>query len=96
MYIVMICVEICTIYFFYPETQGRTLEELAFCEDSIFCQSCHGTNTRITVFEDESLAEKAAVAVEKTIHHESIDDHPVGEPKMDISHIEVEAKPKGI
>jgi Na+/melibiose symporter-like transporter len=32
MYIVMICVEIVTIYFFYPETQGRTLEELAFCK----------------------------------------------------------------
>jgi len=32
MYIVMICVEICTIYFFYPETKGRTLEELAFCK----------------------------------------------------------------
>ena len=32
MYIVMICVEILTIYFFYPETQGRTLEELAFCK----------------------------------------------------------------
>ena len=46
------------------------------------------------VFEDESLAEKAVVAVEKTIHHESIDDHPVGEPKMDVGHIEVEAMPK--
>jgi len=31
-YIVMICCEILTIYFFYPETQGRTLEELAFCK----------------------------------------------------------------
>lgn len=30
MYICMILVEILTIYFFYPETQGRTLEELAF------------------------------------------------------------------
>ena len=32
MYIAMICAEILTIYFFYPETQGRTLEELAFCK----------------------------------------------------------------
>jgi len=31
-YIAMICCEILTIYFFYPETQGRTLEELAFCK----------------------------------------------------------------
>jgi hypothetical protein len=30
MYNVMICFEIATIYFFYSETQGRTLEELAF------------------------------------------------------------------
>jgi hypothetical protein len=48
------------------------------------------------VFEDESLAEKAVVAVEKTIHHESNDDHPIGELGMEVSHIEVEAKPKGI
>lgn len=34
MYICMICIEIITIYFFYPETQGRTLEELAFCKFS--------------------------------------------------------------
>jgi hypothetical protein len=32
MYIVMIFMKILAIYFFYPETQGRTLEELAFCE----------------------------------------------------------------
>ncbi|RDL38273.1 uncharacterized protein BP5553_02613 [Venustampulla echinocandica] len=30
MYIALILCEIATIYFFYPETQGRTLEELAF------------------------------------------------------------------
>ena len=48
------------------------------------------------MFEDESLAEKAVVAVEKTIHHESIDDHPVGEPKMDVGHIEVDVKPKAM
>ncbi|RAL67367.1 hypothetical protein DID88_008122 [Monilinia fructigena] len=50
MYCVTICIEIVVIYFFYPETQGRTLEELAF------------------LFEDKALAEKAVVAVEKTIH----------------------------
>ncbi|KAE9371095.1 MFS sugar transporter-like protein [Stipitochalara longipes BDJ] len=37
MYIAMICCEILTIFFFYPETQGRTLEELAFLfEDEKF------------------------------------------------------------
>lgn len=35
MYCVTICIEIIVIYFFYPETQGRTLEELAFRE--CFC-----------------------------------------------------------
>ena len=29
---ITICLELCFIYFFYPETQGRTLEELAFCK----------------------------------------------------------------
>lgn len=28
---IAICLEVLVIYFFYPETQGRTLEELAFC-----------------------------------------------------------------
>jgi hypothetical protein len=38
MYVGMICAEIVTIFFFYPETQGRTLEELAFCKflDNLF------------------------------------------------------------
>ncbi|TVY78311.1 Lactose permease [Lachnellula suecica] len=77
MYIAMICLEIITIYFFYPETQGRTLEELAF------------------LFEDEALAEKAVVAVEKTIHHESVDDDFVGEPGVEVGHVE-EALPKKV
>jgi hypothetical protein len=49
-----------------------------------------------TVFEDETLAEKAVVAVEKTIHHESIDDHPIGEPGVEIGHVEFDAKSKRI
>ncbi|KAK0122208.1 hypothetical protein ONS95_010464 [Cadophora gregata] len=71
MYIVMILLEICTIYFFYPETQGRTLEELAF------------------LFEDEAVAEKAVMAVEKTIHHEGGDYRDGGEKGVDIvGHVE--------
>jgi hypothetical protein len=27
-----IFIEICFVFFFYPETSGRTLEELAFCK----------------------------------------------------------------
>lgn len=38
MYNVMIVCEILTIYFFYPETQGRTLEELSFCK--LYTPSC--------------------------------------------------------
>ena len=71
MYIVMILLEICTIYFFYPETQGRTLEELAF------------------LFEDKEVAEKAVMAVEKTIHHEGGDYHDGGEKGVEVvGHVE--------
>ena len=61
----MICCEILTIYFFYPETQGRTLEELAFCE--FFCLVRGGVLTD-AVFEDESFADRVTMAVEKQIH----------------------------
>lgn len=48
-----------------------------------------------TVFEDEShLADKATIAVEKTIHHESVDDQNVGEKGANIEQVEMEAKPK--
>ncbi|KAL2174125.1 sugar transporter-like protein [Thermothelomyces heterothallicus CBS 202.75] len=43
--------EFLIVFFLYPETSGRTLEELAF------------------LFEDASLNEKAAAAVEKQIHY---------------------------
>jgi hypothetical protein len=32
MYVALLCCEVLTIWFFYPETYGRTLEELAFCK----------------------------------------------------------------
>ncbi|KAG4034490.1 hypothetical protein MFRU_003g04510 [Monilinia fructicola] len=63
MYCVTICIEIIVIYFFYPETQGRTLEELAF------------------LFEDKALAERAVVAVEKTIQS----DHREGLGREEVS-----------
>jgi len=45
-----------------------------------------------TVFEDEALADKAAVAVEKTIHHESS-----GEKIEDVGDVgHIEAIPKEI
>jgi hypothetical protein len=46
------------------------------------------------VFEDESLAEKAVVAVEKTIHHESVDDEIVGEKGAEVQHVELDGKQK--
>jgi len=74
MYDVIICLEITTIYFFYPETQGRTLEELAW------------------LFEDKALEEKAVVAVEKTIHFDTGNDH-IGKPGTEVEHVEMETKP---
>ncbi|PQE31130.1 MFS sugar transporter protein [Rutstroemia sp. NJR-2017a WRK4] len=64
MYCVTICIEIVVVYFFYPETQGRTLEELAF------------------LFEDKELADKATIAVEKTIHFEAHDESRVEEVRV--------------
>ncbi|EHL03064.1 putative Hexose transporter HXT15 [Glarea lozoyensis 74030] len=66
MYLGLLVLEILTIWFFYPETYGRTLEELAF------------------LFEDRDVAEKATVAVEKTIHYGG--DHD--KDAMDGEHIE--------
>jgi hypothetical protein len=44
------------------------------------------------VFEDEALADKAVVAVEKTIHHEG--NHGIGEPGIELGHVKVEAVSK--
>ncbi|KAL0944580.1 MFS sugar transporter [Colletotrichum truncatum] len=61
--------EVVFVYFMFPETAGRTLEELAF------------------MFEDKALADQAAGAVEKVIHHEDTD--PVGERKTGTGQTEV-------
>lgn len=33
-YCCFLAFEVCFVYFFFPETHGRTLEELAFCKSS--------------------------------------------------------------
>jgi hypothetical protein len=53
---------------FYPETQGRTLEELAFCESCPPAESVPvGQILTVTVFEDKHLADQTTQAVEKQI-----------------------------
>lgn len=66
-----IAFELLFIFFLYPETSGRTLEELAFCKcHRIVYVSVSSANLRPTVFEDKDRADKAVIAVEKQIHHE--------------------------
>ena len=88
-----IAIEVMFVYFFYPETQGRTLEELAFCKLS-FCIEIHAfplsrllTSCAI-VFEDKALADNVVVAVEKQIHYEDTDF-----TKQEVTHVE-ETAPK--
>ncbi len=60
------------IYFMYPETAGRTLEELAFCKpipESILFMP---VLIDATVFENKEYADQAIIAVEKRIHHEDM------------------------
>jgi hypothetical protein len=75
-----IAFEFMFIFFLYPETSGRTLEELAFCKfyiSVVAFTSC--ANFLVLVFEDKELADQAVMAVEKQIHHEDIDD-PTKQP----------------
>jgi hypothetical protein len=83
MYLGLLVCEILTIWFFYPETYGRTLEELAF-RKLIPCMQRESADVRVIVFEDRDVAEKATVAVEKTIHYGG--DHD--KDAMDGEHIE--------
>ncbi|KAE8449216.1 hypothetical protein EG329_008383 [Mollisiaceae sp. DMI_Dod_QoI] len=58
MYIAMICAEILTIYFFYPETYGRTLEELSFLfEDDLADKQVVAVEKTIQHEEDDIIGE---------------------------------------
>lgn len=82
--------ELCFIYLFYPETYGRTLEELSFCKlfsnpwqrlpFSMSITDC----SKQKVFEDKGLADKAIVAVEKQIHYEDTEADRSGDTKPQV------------
>lgn len=70
--------EVAFVYFMFPETFGRTLEELAFSKLSWSSRSnfyvCAGGFADIwTVFEDKKLADEAVKATEKAIAHHDED-----------------------
>lgn len=69
-----IAFEFLFIYFLYPETSGRTLEELAFCKFCYLFVIKSGWLICVIVFEDKELAEKAVIAVEKQVHNDDVDD----------------------
>lgn len=76
-YCAWLALELVIVYFFFPETAGRTLEELAFRKFSR--RPCHGVAhfvnallTPFTVFEDRELQDKQTLAVEKQLHHQDV------------------------
>lgn len=67
-YVGWIAVEALCVYFLYPETHGRTLEELSFCKYFQIDLTMTDIHCRI-VFEDRSLADNVTAAVEKQIYY---------------------------
>lgn len=62
--------EVCFVYFMFPETFGRTLEELAFSTYFPLHWALlivNIANILRTVFEDKRLADEAVAAVEKIV-----------------------------
>jgi hypothetical protein len=70
--------EVAFVYFMFPETFGRTLEELAFSKSAPLLLSFQrmwlaGLLIHETVFEDKKLADEAVKATEKAIAHHDED-----------------------
>jgi hypothetical protein len=66
-------IEFIVVFLLYPETHGRTLEELAFCKYLLPASIIFNANVLVAVFEDKELADKAVEAVEKEIHVDHVD-----------------------
>jgi hypothetical protein len=72
-----LCFETAFIYLFYPETSGRTLEELAFCKlllSEDFDQRLHLP----VVFEGDQAIAKQNEVTERAVHHD--EDEKRGSP----------------
>jgi hypothetical protein len=71
-YVIWLAFEIVFVYFLFPETSGRTLEELAFCAFHFFLLAETGIDDdRIvfTVFEPAEFRDKQAHIVEEVDKH---------------------------
>lgn len=83
MYCCWLAFEVVFIYLFFPETSGRTLEELSFRKLFSICSSY--TETMLltnSVFENRDKADAIAAVVHKEVEHGI-------EQKQDVAHIEI-------
>lgn len=66
--------EIVFVWFFFPETSNRTLEELSFSKWFLilWCVVLVLLTPNL-VFEDQALADRTNMAVEKVVHNEDVD-----------------------
>lgn len=79
--------EVAFVYFMFPETFGRTLEELAFSKYFWKGYSDESNVTNMTtVFEDKKLADEAVKATEKALAHHD------GEPSEKAAVMQTELK----
>ncbi len=82
-YSVWILIEGILIYFLWPETSGRTLEELAFRKLSRRNINHMIADLSPVVFEDDDRVLKTAKAVENEIHQDSsVSDEKVAEKEV--------------
>jgi hypothetical protein len=65
-----LCFEVVFIYIFYPETSGRTLEELAFCELLVYMLYRSALRYDHVVFEGDQAIAKQNTVTERNIHRE--------------------------
>ncbi|KAF2712899.1 hexose transporter-like protein [Pleomassaria siparia CBS 279.74] len=84
-YVCWLCFEVIFIYFFFPETIGKTLEELTFCKSTACSRTFDMRRTNPpppTVFEGEEKQKELAATAQKVLDHPNITEvHEVPEKK---------------